>query len=71
MHQWRARPAANPVLTAATAPGPYDRCAQYTPFRADHVGSLLRPPQPLATREDCGSGRIDVGPGTSRPPSSA
>jgi 5-methyltetrahydropteroyltriglutamate--homocysteine methyltransferase len=29
------------------------------PFRADHVGSLLRPPQLLAAREDFASGRID------------
>jgi 5-methyltetrahydropteroyltriglutamate--homocysteine methyltransferase len=29
------------------------------PFRADHVGSLLRPPQLLAAREDHKAGRID------------
>ena len=29
------------------------------PFRADHVGSLLRPPQLLQAREDLASGRID------------
>src|SRR3984893_11454611 len=29
------------------------------PFRADHVGSLLRPPQLLAARDDFASGRID------------
>ena len=29
------------------------------PFRADHVGSLLRPPQLLQGREDLASGRID------------
>jgi methionine synthase II (cobalamin-independent) len=29
------------------------------PFRADHVGSLLRPPQLLRAREDLASGRID------------
>ena len=29
------------------------------PFRADHVGSLLRPPQLLAAREDLAAGRID------------
>src|SRR5258708_23591356 len=28
------------------------------PFRADHVGSLLRPPQLLAARDDFASGRI-------------
>src|SRR6266508_5792451 len=30
------------------------------PFRADHVGSLLRPPQLLNAREDFASGRIDA-----------
>ena len=30
------------------------------PFRADHVGSLLRPPQLLAARDDFASGRIDA-----------
>jgi 5-methyltetrahydropteroyltriglutamate--homocysteine methyltransferase len=29
------------------------------PFRADHVGSLLRPPQLLQAREDFAAGRID------------
>jgi len=29
------------------------------PFRADHVGSLLRPPQLLRAREDHAAGRID------------
>jgi 5-methyltetrahydropteroyltriglutamate--homocysteine methyltransferase len=31
------------------------------PFRADHVGSLLRPPGLLAAREDFASGRIPAG----------
>jgi methionine synthase II (cobalamin-independent) len=31
------------------------------PFRADHVGSLLRPEPLLAAREDLGAGRIDAG----------
>lgn len=31
------------------------------PFRADHVGSLLRPPQVLAARDDFAAGRIDAG----------
>jgi methionine synthase II (cobalamin-independent) len=31
------------------------------PFRADHVGSLLRPRQLLAAREDLAAGRIDAG----------
>ncbi len=30
------------------------------PFRADHVGSLLRPPELLAAREDFAAGRIDA-----------
>ena len=30
------------------------------PFRADHVGSLLRPPQLLEAREDFREGRIDA-----------
>src|SRR5687767_13174713 len=30
------------------------------PFRADHVGSLLRPPQLLQAREDFAQGRIDA-----------
>jgi methionine synthase II (cobalamin-independent) len=31
------------------------------PFRADHVGSLLRPPELLQAREDFAAGRIDAG----------
>jgi 5-methyltetrahydropteroyltriglutamate--homocysteine methyltransferase len=30
------------------------------PFRADHVGSLLRPPRLLAARDDLATGRIDA-----------
>src|SRR6202020_1862315 len=30
------------------------------PFRADHVGSLLRPPQVLRARDDFAAGRIDA-----------
>jgi 5-methyltetrahydropteroyltriglutamate--homocysteine methyltransferase len=30
------------------------------PFRADHVGSLLRPPQLLQARDDAAAGRIDA-----------
>jgi hypothetical protein len=30
------------------------------PFRADHVGSLLRPPALLAARDDFAAGRIDA-----------
>jgi len=29
------------------------------PFRADHVGSLLRPPEVLKAREDRAAGTID------------
>ncbi|TNY36358.1 5-methyltetrahydropteroyltriglutamate--homocysteine S-methyltransferase [Thermomonospora catenispora] len=32
---------------------------QTPPFRADHVGSLLRPPELLAARADAAAGRID------------
>ncbi|PWU23629.1 MAG: 5-methyltetrahydropteroyltriglutamate--homocysteine S-methyltransferase [Candidatus Rokuibacteriota bacterium] len=31
------------------------------PFRADHVGSLLRPPELLQAREDYAAGRLDAG----------
>src|SRR3954467_3496649 len=30
------------------------------PFRADHVGSLLRPPELLRAREDHPAGRVDA-----------
>src|ERR671931_2524500 len=30
------------------------------PFRADHVGSLLRPPQLLKARDDFAAGRVDA-----------
>jgi 5-methyltetrahydropteroyltriglutamate--homocysteine methyltransferase len=30
------------------------------PFRADHVGSLLRPPRLRKARDDCAAGRIDA-----------
>jgi 5-methyltetrahydropteroyltriglutamate--homocysteine methyltransferase len=39
-----------------TALGPRTR----PPFRADHVGSLLRPPELLEAREDAAAGRIDA-----------
>ncbi len=38
------------AMTVRTAP----------PFRADHVGSLLRPPELLRAREDRAQGRIDA-----------
>jgi 5-methyltetrahydropteroyltriglutamate--homocysteine methyltransferase len=38
-------------MTARTTP----------PFRADHVGSLLRPPQLMQARDDFAAGRIDAG----------
>src|SRR5690348_91479 len=31
------------------------------PFRADHVGSLLRPPELLRARDDFAAGRVDAG----------
>ncbi|HXD69573.1 MAG TPA: hypothetical protein VN615_06905, partial [Gaiellales bacterium] len=31
------------------------------PFRADHVGSLLRPPRLMRARADRAEGRIDAG----------
>jgi 5-methyltetrahydropteroyltriglutamate--homocysteine methyltransferase len=40
----------------ATLPSPAGR----PPFRADHVGSLLRPPQLLAARADFAAGRISA-----------
>jgi methionine synthase II (cobalamin-independent) len=40
----------------ATPPAPAGR----PPFRADHVGSLLRPPELLAARADCAAGRISA-----------
>jgi 5-methyltetrahydropteroyltriglutamate--homocysteine methyltransferase len=40
----------------ATAAGPRTK----PPFRADHVGSLLRPPQLLKARQDFAEGRIDA-----------
>jgi len=34
--------------------------AEKPPFRADHVGSLLRPPELLKARKDHAEGRIDA-----------
>ena len=42
--------------TATTAIGARTK----PPFRADHVGSLLRPPQLLKARDDFAAGRIDA-----------
>ena len=44
-----------PHGAAATA-WPYGR----PPFRADHVGSLLRPPELLRAREDFAAGRLSA-----------
>ena len=44
---------AEPPAATAGAPGPRP------PFRADHVGSLLRPPELLRARDDFAAGRID------------
>ena len=41
------------AVSPATGPSP-----QRPPFRADHVGSLLRPPEVLRAREDLAAGRI-------------
>src|SRR3954447_16486499 len=46
---------ANAPPRAATTP----RMRTEPPFRADHVGSLLRPPELLKAREDHAAGRID------------
>src|SRR6266496_1114792 len=45
--------AGKPGAAAATAPG-----GGRPPFRADHVGSLLRPPELLRARDDFAAGRI-------------
>ncbi|MBO0826515.1 MAG: 5-methyltetrahydropteroyltriglutamate--homocysteine S-methyltransferase [Streptosporangiales bacterium] len=37
-----------------------ERPADRPPFRADHVGSLLRPPELLQARDDFAAGRIDA-----------
>ncbi len=42
----------------ATAAGP---SSERPPFRADHVGSLLRPPEVLRARDDFAAGRISAG----------
>jgi hypothetical protein len=42
-----------PAATAAPAAG-------RPPFRADHVGSLLRPPELLRARDDAAAGRISA-----------
>jgi 5-methyltetrahydropteroyltriglutamate--homocysteine methyltransferase len=44
---------------AGTVPDMSDRTTP--PFRADHVGSLLRPPELLQARQDFAAGRIDAG----------
>jgi 5-methyltetrahydropteroyltriglutamate--homocysteine methyltransferase len=43
--------------TGPSATGP---SAQRPPFRADHVGSLLRPPEVLRARDDFAAGRISA-----------
>jgi 5-methyltetrahydropteroyltriglutamate--homocysteine methyltransferase len=50
-HAEQGAPAtAAPTATRASSDGP--------PFRADHVGSLLRPPEVLRARDDLAAGRI-------------
>ncbi len=48
------------AATAVTSP-PAAPFSQRPPFRADHVGSLLRPPEVLRAREDRAAGRIGAG----------
>src|SRR5215469_4120506 len=38
-----------------------DRVMSQPPFRADHVGSLLRPPELLQTRAEHQAGRVSAG----------
>ena len=44
-------------IDAAATPGPG---SGRPPFRADHVGSLLRPPELLTARDELAAGRIDA-----------
>jgi 5-methyltetrahydropteroyltriglutamate--homocysteine methyltransferase len=46
---------AEPSTTEPSATGP---SSERPPFRADHVGSLLRPPEVLRARNDFAAGRI-------------
>ncbi len=45
------------ATAAPSAPGP---SSARPPFRADHVGSLLRPPEVLQARDDFAAGRISA-----------
>lgn len=47
-------------LRAAATETPTMAPAGRPPFRADHVGSLLRPPELLRARDDLAAGRIDA-----------
>ncbi|WP_069816477.1 5-methyltetrahydropteroyltriglutamate--homocysteine S-methyltransferase [Streptomyces sp. TP-A0874] len=49
-------------MTAESATTPSSKAASHPlpPFRADHVGSLLRPPELKRAREDHAAGRIDA-----------
>jgi 5-methyltetrahydropteroyltriglutamate--homocysteine methyltransferase len=47
-----------PAAEAVTASVPPFRLGVRPPFRADHVGSLLRPPELLRARADAAAGRI-------------
>jgi 5-methyltetrahydropteroyltriglutamate--homocysteine methyltransferase len=47
-------------LTRALGPATMAVMRTTPPFRADHVGSLLRPPDLLAARADLAAGRIDA-----------
>src|SRR5918992_3009190 len=46
--------------TGATATAAAAGARTKPPFRADHVGSLLRPPELLRARDDFANGRIDA-----------
>jgi 5-methyltetrahydropteroyltriglutamate--homocysteine methyltransferase len=49
-----------PSPTDRAIPGPGSADPSGPPFRADHVGSLLRPQRLLAARDDHAAGRIDA-----------
>jgi 5-methyltetrahydropteroyltriglutamate--homocysteine methyltransferase len=48
-------------VSEQTATSVESGCRTRPPFRADHVGSLLRPPEVLKARDDFAAGRIDAG----------
>jgi 5-methyltetrahydropteroyltriglutamate--homocysteine methyltransferase len=52
--------ASPPPMQPETATAPATGRRTKPPFRADHVGSLLRPPKLLQARDDFAAGRIDA-----------